>query len=316
MKRFTIGVSTHFAWQNWALAVPRSWNPVKLEGTYARGLALLADMDRARVAIRWETPRARGRGFDADGWARRAMREEVGSLAASEAKTLALAMGRGALIYVDPDPPGRDVFVACSAISGRCIQIIHHAHKRGGAFTESIVPSLDDTDPGASMRWSIFDLACASPAGYRLASQRLNAGDLALTFEKHRDWLTLRRISIARLALARRPLEGWLADQCRGISTHYATSGEPAHVEVASMGQSLAGLSQTSIRRRRFGWMRWLGRHVTTLALHDPQQDRLIFVGGTDHDQVMSLARSTLRCDQAPHAPGQTEDHQVADALG
>ena len=78
----------HFAWQGWELALPARWNPVKLEGDYARGYALIADMHRPRLGLRWSSVGTKS--FDAAAWAKRAMREEVGALAAAEARAIAM----------------------------------------------------------------------------------------------------------------------------------------------------------------------------------------------------------------------------------
>ena len=312
------------------MEVPRAWNPIRLEGTFEKGLALLADMDRQRLVIRWDSG-GRGRWgsgkFEADAWARAALASEVGTSGAAEAKSVALSMGctraSSALLYVDLDPPGRDVLVAHSGASGRVIQIIHHSHKRSGraGMFASMVGCLTDCDPAAPLTWSIFDFACTSPAGYRLRSQRLNAGDLSLTFASARargQWLTIRRMAIARLALARMGLARWLADQAAGVETHYGSAGEVTPLELGATERVLRGLCQTSIRRTRFGWMRWLPRSVTTLVLHDAAADQLILVQGTDSDHVLSLARSAgaVTCSLSQHASRQAQDHQVADALG
>src|ERR1700761_1449802 len=71
-----------FAWQGWQLALPDDCSPVKLEGNFESGYALIADIHRPRVGLKWMTP---GRRFDSGAWARKSLVEEVGTLAASEA---------------------------------------------------------------------------------------------------------------------------------------------------------------------------------------------------------------------------------------
>src|SRR5438105_12895676 len=106
------------AWQGWQLRLPARWNPVKLEGDYRKGEALFADMDRARLGMRWSTVSANR--FDA----KRVMRDEVGVLAADEASLFELAheSWRASLLYLEPEPPGRDVWVGYSAGSRRAVQ--------------------------------------------------------------------------------------------------------------------------------------------------------------------------------------------------
>jgi hypothetical protein len=255
------------------VSLPRSWNPIKLEGDYAKGSAIFADMDRQRLALRWDTPR--GKRFDAQRWLQQALRNEVGSLASAQAKP-----ADASLLYVDPEPPGRDVFVSHSGISNRIIEILHHAHKRSRMFEGEILASLDDTAPGALMRWSIFDLECTSPVGYLLKAHRLNAGDLSLTFEHKRDWLTLRQIALASLALLRKPLERWIADQLQAIQRHYVAG---------NLVETAGGFERIATRRSRFGWMRWLPRQVLTLALHDVSRDRIVLAQGTSEELVREM---------------------------
>ena len=40
-----------FAWQGWRMRVPASWNPVALEGDFAKGHALLAESGEPRLGI-------------------------------------------------------------------------------------------------------------------------------------------------------------------------------------------------------------------------------------------------------------------------
>src|SRR5262249_30060764 len=104
-----------FAWQGWQLTLPARWNPVKLEGDERSGYALIAGMDRPQLGLRWKkTPAKR---FDA----MRALRGEVGSIAAAKGKpySMALRSWGDSLLFLEADPPGRDVFVAHSAVSGR-----------------------------------------------------------------------------------------------------------------------------------------------------------------------------------------------------
>ena len=72
-------------WQGWKLQLPRRWDPVKLEGDHAEGYALFADTLRPRLGLRWQTPK-RKRRFDPDVAVRLALKNEVGQLAAAEAR--------------------------------------------------------------------------------------------------------------------------------------------------------------------------------------------------------------------------------------
>jgi len=283
------GSSKLFAWQGWKLRIPRSWNPVKLDGNWERGQALLADLDRTKLALRWEKPRRRK--FNPDKWAHSAMIGEVGRLAALEAKALPLRGVAESQLYLDPDPPGRDVWMGFFQTSGRAVQMVYHARRRDRALAEEIAPSLEDTPADREMAWSVFDLSCRSPAGFALREQRLNAGDLSLMFTRKREWVMVRQIAVAKLALARMGLDKLLSQQLQK-QKHYAGSAEVRQIE---MGRGLKGLGRSSERRTRFGWMRWLPREIMTAALHDEARDRIIIAQGTCESLIDGIVASVGR---------------------
>ena len=141
--------------------------------------------------------------------------------------------------------------------------------------------ALADTPPDDPMHWSIFDLACATPPGFRLSAHRLNAGDLSLTFARDRDWITLRQIAVARLALERMPLNRWLADQQAAVAKHYAPSGNLDEISLEIDGRDLAGFSRAADRLKRFFFVYWLAPRILTCDLHDKDRDRLLLLQGT-----------------------------------
>jgi hypothetical protein len=174
------------------------------------------------------------------------------------------------------------VFVAHSGVSGRAIEIVHHVRRRDRLLEDSILPSLIDTRSDEARRWAVFDLACIVPGGFELATHRLNAGDLSLNFSCRRQVLNVRQIALAKMALDRMPLERWLAQQERAVAKHYRPSGDAVD---SPMGQR-----RVSVRRRRFGWMRWLPPQVITYARHDDQRDRLVLVQGNDDALLQQVA--------------------------
>lgn len=277
-------VDASFAWQGWSLKLPGRWNPVKLEGDYARGYVLITDMDRPRLAMRWSTVTMRS--FDAHAWAKRAMREEVGQLAADEARAIDMADTNwtAPLLYTEPKPPGRDVWVARSAASGRLVEVVYHAHRRERVLADQVLPTLLDQDSAGPMRWAVFDLSCTAPAGFRLESHVLNAGDLSLSFAKHRQRLVIRQIAVASLALQRLPIEGWLARQEASASKYYRPDGEPR--------ETPTGMTRRMTRRRRFAWMRWRPAELFTLIAHDVVRDRIVIIQSTDEALAHDLSNA------------------------
>jgi hypothetical protein len=291
------------AWHGWTFVVPDDWSPVKLEGDAAAGYALLADLERPRLGVRWATPPKKRAAADAEKLVRQAMRREVGQLAAEEAKPFTPPGGASAwshgVLYLEADPPGRDVWIAASAASGRVVEIVHHAHRRSRALPDDLLPTLADGGGGdGPVEWSVFGLSVRLPRAMTLLTQRLHAGDLALSFAgtgkaHRRDRLTVRQVAAAGLALSRRPLDRWLAAQEDG--KHFRVpSGKPEAVTVtASDGRELVGFARTARRRRRFFWKRSVPPQVVTYALHDAARDRLVIVQGTD-DALAKATASTV----------------------
>jgi hypothetical protein len=188
-----------FAWQGWQVAVPNTWNPLKLEGDFAGGYALLADLHRPRLAIRWSTPRSDS--FDPVAWAQKRLSEEVGRNAQFRSRPIENKFFRAVVVQLEPEPPGRDMWVAHSRLSNRNVELIYHAPSRDSMLQDDIAPTLIDSAASNEHRWSVFQLSCISPAGYALKSHELKAGDLSMTFARRHDQLSVRQIAIAWLAL-------------------------------------------------------------------------------------------------------------------
>jgi hypothetical protein len=312
-----------FAWQGWQIQVPEEWNPVNLQGTFEAGYALLSDIHRPRVGIRWGTP---GRGFDSNRWMREAMVAEVGELAAEEAEACGEERFENAILYLEPEPPGRDVWVGFSRVSGRTFEIIHHVYPREASKirelrgesgdvekNSALTPTLSlstrrrgkrgkegrgdwagfsDSAREGELAWAAFDLSCVTGGGWRLASQRMNAGDLSLEFGRKSERMSVRQIAVARLALKRMALEKWLEEQSRPWMKRYRRVGEVAVISMAaSDGRGLEGVSCCLERRKLMIWGSGMGA-MYLAVLHDAKRDRLIFVEAKDESQAGELARS------------------------
>src|SRR5688572_8681477 len=156
--------TTAVAWQGWRVELPARWSPVKLEGDFDRGYALFADLHRPRLGLRWEKVR-RGKKFNAGELVRRALVDEIGKLAAAEATPHVQPEGgewTDSLLFMEPDPPGRDVWAAFSGHSGRVLIVSHHAHRRERILPDSILPTVTDVASIGlgDQPWSVFDLSC------------------------------------------------------------------------------------------------------------------------------------------------------------
>ena len=281
------------AWQGWSLDVPADWNPVRIEGGWRSGFVLLADLHKPRLGLRWGA--VGGKRFTADIWARSAMRDEVGVIAAKEAKPLACGPFEASIHYPEPEPPGRDVWAGFSRTSGRGAELIYHAQQRDNVLADQVVPTLRDGAPDQPQSWSVFDLSCVAPAGMRLKSHLFNAGDLRLAFACARTgrYASIRQIAVAKLALSRMPLANWLADELRSRSLHYAASTEASEREHQTTdGRALCGLCRSLERRWRSFFMRWIPRELEVAALHDEARDRLVLVQASSRDLLEEVVRS------------------------
>ena len=302
-----IARSTSFAWQAWQLDLPPEWDPVRLEGDFDAGYVLLADLNRPRMGVRWV--KVRGDARDA---VNAALRDEVGQLAADEAVAIGPPGGGGGggggagewsacTVYIEPEPPGRDVFVGVSGASGRLVQIVAHVGEspaRDRAARDAVLASLTDAPADGERPWAVFGLSCRVPREFRLRSHQLLAGDLCLTFDRaggRRGELLVREIAVAELALKRRTLRQWLERQCLARRRYYRPAGtEPEQLALAdSSGESpISGLRTVLRRRRRFFFMRNLPRELTACALHDAARDRLVMLMGDDADVLAQVAGS------------------------
>ncbi|HEX8522131.1 MAG TPA: hypothetical protein VF669_07735 [Tepidisphaeraceae bacterium] len=271
------------AFQGWNVAIPSDCNPSHIEGAFRKGAIHVADMDQPRLALRWHyIPQQR---FNPH----RILSNELSPDELPRAKPTASAVGLSSQwLYTSPT---RNLFLAHSPTTHRIIQILHQPDDNI-CFENDILPTLADTSPTAPTRWSLFDLACTTPADFVLSQHNFFAGDLTLSFTCNREFLNIRQISPAPLALSRRPLRAWLADQEKQLLPHYAPGGDFSEHKLHVTG--LAGVTRTAARRKRFAFKYWLPPQIMTRALHDPQRDRLLLLQGTNAVHLDDLALSTI----------------------
>jgi hypothetical protein len=220
----------------------------------------------------------------------------VGVLAADEAREVpppAEGNWTASLLYSEPEPPGRDIWAGYSTVSGRGLVLAYHTRRRDRLLAGSIVPHLLDLPAGEPMPWSVFELSCIIPPGFTLATHRLNAGDLSLTFTRQRDTLILRQLAVAQLALQRLPLEKWLAQQQALERKHYRPMGKaPEPLTLNLRGRTLTGLQRPRRRRLRFVMLRSLPGQLVSYALHDAERDRLVLIEATDAAMARNLVET------------------------
>ncbi len=280
------------SWQGWQMRLPPKWSPVKLEGDYQEGHALFADLLRPRMGLRWKL--AGRKNFDAATWAMQSLQAEVGRLAADEAQPLVMATGEwpGSTIYIEADPPGRDVWLGQSLVSNRVIEVTYHAHRRDRMLADTILPTLVDLNASRSMPWSVFHLRCLLPPGWKLETHRLHAGDLSLAFSRPGHKLSIRQVAMATLALARMPMDAWLLDQQKADRKYFRPEGPITDTTMEIGGRTIDARMSRSARRTRFFMLASVPKQRLTLAGVDVDEDRIVIVQGTDEAVVRQVASS------------------------
>jgi hypothetical protein len=275
-----------FAWQGWKISLPTGWNPMKLEGNFDAGYALIADVFRPRLGLRWMTP---GRRFDPAVWARRVLVEEVGTLAAESAQVCKSDHRKGAMLFTEPQPPGRDVWVAWGNVSGRTIEVVHHVRDDESSQMEQLRRDLTDSEPTGDLAWAVFDLSCRTPRDWRLDSMLLNAGDMRLTFAKDSQRSSVRQLAVAHLALKLMALDKWLAQQQRPHKRDYRATESVKPVILDPEG--LKGLC-CRMQRRRGPWRRRLPPEIHIMALEDARRGKLLLLEAGSEASAEQLART------------------------
>jgi hypothetical protein len=274
-----------FAWQGWTISLPSGWNPMKLEGDFDAGYALIADLDRPRLGMRWTTPQK----LDASALAKKAIVEEVGQLGADEARPCTTENWKGAMLFTESEPPGRDVWAAQSKVSGRSMELVHHVHAGEASQMPQLLSKLIDSQPQAELPWSVFDLSCRSPHEWRLEKKMLNAGDLRLTFAKDSQRRTIRQIAVAHLALKQTPLDKWLDQQQLPYEKNYRAAGSSQELILSPSG--LKGFARR-LERRGGLWRRRLPAQIHILVFHDPNRDKLLLLEAESQASAEELART------------------------
>ncbi|MEL7239928.1 MAG: hypothetical protein AAGK78_13805, partial [Planctomycetota bacterium] len=238
-----------------------------------------------RIGLRWQTPVRR---IDAKASVAKVLRDEVGQLAEARAEDFQpegdWSAGR---VYVEHDPPGRDVWAGVSKSTGRIVQLVMHRPDETNPWRmiEQTLPSFVETPTSRRRRWKLFDLDITPPAGFTLVgpkAYRLAAGDLRLSFTRLRkigkrqavrEPLVLRQVTPAKLALARRPMEDWLRYLAAEAQRFHKSTGKPEQAAPGTLVQRL-------VRRRRYGWVGSLPARLTATVFHDEPRGRLLLSRG------------------------------------
>jgi hypothetical protein len=276
------------AWQGVRFGVPDDWSPVKIEGDFDKGFISLADLERTRLGVRWQRPRKPPASpVEMKKVVAEAIKREVGQLAFGESIESSSDAWPAARLFVEPDPPGRDVWIGYSPRTNRVVEFAYQATRREPTLRDALVPTIRDEgeDDGKVVDWSVFWHNVSLPRAMKLTGQRLNVGDLSLSFETGSGPLVVRQVAAAGMALSRRPIESWLTTL--GEPKRYRPVGKPDPVAV----DGREGVRQRHVRRRRLFYMRWIPACFEAHAVRDAGHDRLILVRAPDG----ATAEGTIR---------------------
>jgi hypothetical protein len=274
------------AWQGIRFDVPTDWSPLKIEGDFEKGFISLADLERTQLGVRWERVRkAPASPVEMTKVVAEAMKREVGQLAFDESTETSSDAWPVSRLFIEPDPPGRDVWIAYSPRTNRVVEFAYQATRREPTLRDALVPTARDEGDadGRAADWSVFWHNVSLPRAMKLTGQRLNVGDLSLSFETGNGPLVVRQIAAAGMALGRRPIENWLATL--GEPKRYRAVGKPEAVTV----DGREGMRRRHVRRRRLFVMRWIAAGFVTYAVRDAERDRLVLVRAPDDATAESV---------------------------
>ena len=281
--------SCTIAWEGWTLPAWPAWRPVSVEGDRRRGRMLVGSAEQGVMLVQWWRPGESA--FDFGRWLR-ARLEQV-------AKGMPL----------DPSPPVPGGFRAAASLMGRTfgggvsksvwyghapaddlvleITVNDAAETTAALVKRAVLPAIGVRPFSGYVPWSVFGVAFEAPPGYALKRRILQAGDMALEFSAAgRRTLLLRQVYPAEAALAKRPLDRWLAAapfaQQRRLTE---MTQEPV---VLGGRRALTGLARRGWKRHAFPLERFRPLRDCSLAVVDAALDRILIAeltGGDEHGE-------------------------------
>ncbi len=189
-----------------------------MDGGYRRGFLVLGDDEHPRLEMAWAWVTRRRlnipRYIRSHLLARVPRRQR--RAAAGEMKEVALA---GFDHAVSLEEENRTRFVGYCQRTHRILHWVYHhgSLKQNRRFIGECLPRWRDQPLDSPSRWRFFDVEFSVPENFRLHYGTLNLGDMEVILTDPTPWgarprLCVRHIYPANLALARRPLEDWLAE--------------------------------------------------------------------------------------------------------
>ncbi len=283
------------AWEGWSLPARPEWRPIQLAGDRRRGRMLIGDAAQHVLLVQWWRPGAR---FDFAPWLRRRLRQ--------------VAEGQPPDAVAPVTPAG---FTSVAGVTGRTfrgsvgkslwyghapedhlvleITVNEAAEEPAGFVRRHVLPAVGIMPLSGYVCWSVFDTRFESPPGFVLQRRSLHAGHIALELAgPERRSLLVRQVYPAATALAKLPLERWIAatpfPKQRPITD---LKQEPVVIGAA---KPLAGICQRGWRRHAFPLRRFRPLRTHAVAVVDPSLNRILMAeltgGGEREEHVASRA--------------------------
>jgi hypothetical protein len=300
-----------FGWAGFVFPAPEGFKLLQVTGTHARGNIRLVDSQEIRIEVAWATvtrPR-----FDAQKFITKQLRRSLTAGAKREERSRGEAL---ADVAVDPKIPAlQPALLAIDAekkldrIVGFCpatSRVFEIVYRHGTPAQDALVRGTSlrgfiDQPIDGPMKWAFFGMSFIAPPGFVFAQAKLNLGDMQVQLLIKGSDLTgpgllIRQIYPAKLALARQPLEGWMALWTRALAPTWrfegcGTSGKKPpviyHRPVAVNAErrdvpSSAGFDAIEAR----GGLRWLFRPFLWRA---PKTTRLLMWLDPEPDRIIAL---------------------------
>ncbi len=209
---------TTFAWQGIQLTVPDNWDMVTTRGEYNSGFVSLADEDRVRLQVKWETDKADSDPADATSRYIRELRKQAkkNSTDIDVNRRLNLASLQGKTIECydwRSDNRGTGMVSRCD----KCDRMVHVVVLAAPDqpirnLARTIFASLKDHPDSEEILWDFFDLRFRTPASIPLKRSDLKTGCVRMQFRKKSEELEVVRASLAKLLLKDQSLKNWVLD--------------------------------------------------------------------------------------------------------
>lgn len=262
------------AWAGWKMRIPSAWYPLQITGAHEAGAMIVGNSEMAMLQIKWRIahpPR------NASRWAADRAKHIIKHPDIHRCD-VPKGFDGAHLASDDSDLAESGRIVWCgAAISERLMLEIVMNGSAGKAAVKSfagvVLPSITVANDNGMTAWSIFDASFEVPSDAKLISRRLYAGDIMLSMgtPKGRKIL-LRQIYPATLALERRPMESWLADNTVRRTIRRINDMKISNADIPGM----KGLSRAGMRRLPPPLSVFGERHTMALIAHDTGRNRLL----------------------------------------